>query len=326
VGAGPFVVVSDKLSSKLVVKRNPLFFKKGQPYLDGITFQSIASEQAAYQAMLAGQGDVTGLGTPPLIKQAQQNSKFTVTIQPGTSPYVIQLNTMTAPFNNLKAREAIYYATDWKAIDKGIFGNQYPITESFTAPAGLFYHQNVPGYRTYDLAKAKALVKQLGGLKVMLGTLSGFIPDEIDKALQTQWKKAGIETKIESWQLNTLVEEFNGKKWQAMLQTAGAWDPAAGIGVAFRFSSTSPFTGVKDPKLDKILTQAASILDPAKRDQLYQQAAKYISDHAYAPFGLAIAGASVVAKGIHGPGLTTKEPSIAVAAQTIWSEVYQDKG
>ena len=37
------------------------------------------------------------------------------------------------------------------------------MTQSFTAQAGLFYHPVVAGYIGYDLAKAKALVKQLAG-------------------------------------------------------------------------------------------------------------------------------------------------------------------
>ncbi len=82
---------------------------------------------------------------------------------PSTSPYVIQLNTAIAPFNNLNAREAVYYATDVNLIDQRLFGNLHPVTEGFTAPNGLFYEQNVPGYRTYDLAKAKAAVQAAGG-------------------------------------------------------------------------------------------------------------------------------------------------------------------
>lgn len=47
----------------------------------------------------------------------------------------------------------------------------------------------------------------------------------------------------------------HGKKWQSMIQTAGSFDPAAGVGVGFRFLSTSPISGVHDPKLDMMLNQ-----------------------------------------------------------------------
>jgi peptide/nickel transport system substrate-binding protein len=64
VGAGPFTVVSNQLSSALVLQKNPTYFKPGLPYLDKLTFQSIGGDQPAYQALLAGQAQAyEGLNT-----------------------------------------------------------------------------------------------------------------------------------------------------------------------------------------------------------------------------------------------------------------------
>jgi peptide/nickel transport system substrate-binding protein len=330
VGAGPFTVVSDRLSTKLVLKRNPNFFIKGQPYLDNLTFQSITGDQPAYQALLAGQAQAfEGMSTPPVIAQAQKSDKLTVTLQPGTSPYLVHFNTNIAPFNNIKAREAMYYATDWNAISKGLFGSApggAPIVvQGFTTPADLYYHQKTPGYRTYDLAKAKALVKELGGIKVQLITTDVYTANEVVKALQTQWQKAGMTVTVKALQLNPLIKALTGGKWQAELGTAGAWDPGAGVGIGFRFSSTSPFTGVKDKKLDSLINQAAATAVDAQRDTGYQAVAKYISDKAYGMFGFAFANANVVTKGLQGPGLTTQVPALAVDSPVNWAAAWMSK-
>jgi peptide/nickel transport system substrate-binding protein len=326
VGAGPFTVVEDQLSSKLVLAKNPNYFEEGQPYLDKLTFQSIGGDQPAYQALQAGQAQAyEGLNTTPLLQQAQKNDKLQVAVQAATSPYVIQLNTATAPFNDEKAREAIYAATDFDAINKGIFGGQYDVSQGFTAPGGLFYQQKVDGYPGYDLDKAKQMVKDLGGLTVTLGTISNYVATQINTALQTQWQEAGIDVQIEDYQLSTLIQQFTGGTWQAMLQTAGAWDPAAGVGVGFRFGSTSPFSGVKDPELDKLLADAASTVDETQRGDLYQQAAELIAAKHYAPFGLAFAPANLSVTGVHGPGLTTKIPAALVNSQVIWDEVWMEQ-
>ena len=58
VGAGPFEVVSDTLSSALVLKKNPGYWQKGRPYLDNLTFKTVGGDEAAYEAMLAGEGQV----------------------------------------------------------------------------------------------------------------------------------------------------------------------------------------------------------------------------------------------------------------------------
>jgi peptide/nickel transport system substrate-binding protein len=327
VGAGPFVVVSDKLNSELVLKRNPKFFKadKGLPYLDSLTFKSIGSDQAAYQALLAGSaGAYEALAAPSLIKQAESNPKLTVTSQPATAPYMTQLNTLAPPFNNKKAREAIYYASNWKAINEGVFDGKQTLVQGFTTPDDLFYHQKTPGYRTYDLAKAKQLVQELGGLHVRLITPTDNLNKEVMTALQTQWQQAGIDVSIKDYQLPGFIQQFNGGKWQAALATAGGWDPSAGLGLGFRFSSTAQFTSVKDPQLDTLIEQSVETGNKSDRAQIYQKIAKYLSDHALASFGFGFAPASLVVKGVHGPGLTTKIPPIARETSIIWSQVWRE--
>jgi peptide/nickel transport system substrate-binding protein len=327
VGAGPFTVVSNKLSSQIVLKRNPTYFKKDRPFLDQLTFKSIGGDQAAYQALQAGQAQAyENLSTPSLIDQIKKNPKFTVTQQLSTSPYNIQLNTAIPPFNNPKARQAIYYATDSEAIRSKLFQNRYPNTQGFTGPGGLFFQAEVPGYRTYDLEKAKALVKELGGLKVELGTINVLVAKQTTQALQSQWAQAGIKTEIKGYDLGPLIQAFQSKKWKAMLQTAGSYDPAAGVGVAFRYASQSPFSGVHDKKLDALLGQAAGTLDNGQRKALYDKAAKYMNDQAYSPFLFAFAPASVAKKGVTGPGLTTALTCVVVTPSILYDEVSMGGG
>jgi len=325
VGAGPFVVVSDVPSSQLVLQRNPHYWEMGKPYLNKLIFKPVASDEAAYEAMLAGSGQVyEGMSTPQLVSTFK--SHFTVTAEPSTSPYDIQLNTFAPPFNNIKARQAIYYATNAAQIDQKLFNNTYPVTESFTAKAGLFYEPVVPGYIGYDLAKAKALVKQLGGMNITLYTITSPVAESLDEALQTQWQQAGMKVTLKNFDLTGLISVFQSHKWQAFLQTAGAYDPGTGVGVAFRFASTSPFTGVKDPKVDSLINAAASTINDKTRAKLYAQLSEYLAKKAYGPFLFPIAGYNIAAKGIHGPGLTTPIPTIVVLPGILWQDVYTTNG
>src|ERR1700745_475307 len=131
------------------------------------------------------------MATPTLV--SQYKAHFTTTEQPATSPYDIQLNTAIPPFNNMNARLAIYYAPDAALIHQKLFGNQFQVVQGFPAPGGLFYYPNVPGYPTYDLNKAKSLVKQIpGGLTVNFFTLASPVNQNFMEALQQLWKQAGI--------------------------------------------------------------------------------------------------------------------------------------
>jgi peptide/nickel transport system substrate-binding protein len=325
IGAGPFRVVSNQLSSRLVLERNPLYWEAGRPYLDGLIFQSIGNEQAAYQALLAGDAQAfEGMTSTPLIQAAMNSSQVTLTLQPATSPYMVQLNTLQAPFNDRRAREAIYYATDVDAILRGLFNNQYPASQSFTGPGGLFHHPQVPAYRGYDLAKARAIVEELGGLRVTLATLRSFVAEQVITALQSQWQMAGIDATIEVQELGAQIRSLQSGTWESMLMAIGSYDPEAGPGLSFRFHSQGVYTGVRDETLDRLIVDAAGTFDQDERDALYLAAGKYVSDSAYAPFLFAPSRAQVTAPGLHGPGLTTKIPPVFINTGVLWSEVWTE--
>jgi peptide/nickel transport system substrate-binding protein len=329
VGAGPFTMVSDSYSNQIVMKKNPTYWQapQGLPYLDDLTFKSVSGDEAAYEAMLAGEGQVyTDMSTPQLLTESAQH--FDVLNQLGTSPYDLQLNTAVAPFNNPKAREAIYAMTNFAPILQNIFKNAYPVVEGFTGPGGICYEQNVPGYQGYNATLAKQLVQASGLDKVTinLGTISSSpVAAETTQALAQEWSAFGVKTTLHSYALDALIQAFtanSGKSWQAMIQTAGAYDPAGGVGVGFRFNSTSPFSGVHDPKLDTILSNAAASSSLSVRCPLYNQAAEYIAKNYYGPFYFSFAPANVSVKGVAGPGLTTPLPAVAVTPAVLWEDVY----
>jgi peptide/nickel transport system substrate-binding protein len=331
VGAGPFIMVSDSYSNQIVMKKNPTYWQapQGLPYLDNLTFKSVSGDEAAYEAMLSGEGQVyIDMSTPQLLTESAQH--FDVLNQLGTSPYDLQLNTASAPFNNVKAREAIYAMTNFAPILKNIFDNQYPVVEGFTGPGGICYEPTVPGYQGYNPTLAKQLVAESGLNKVTinLGTISSSeVASETTEALSQEWAAFGVKTTLHVYPLNGLIQAFtanSGKSWQAMIQTAGAYDPAGGVGVGFRFNSTSPFSGVHDPKLDTILNEAEASSELTTRCGYYDQAAEYIAKNYYGPFYFAFAPANVSVKGVAGPGLTTPLPAVAVAPAVLWEDVYDN--
>ena len=324
VGAGPFTVVSDTPSQEIVLKRNPGYWQKGYPLLSAITFKTVANDEAAYEAMQAGQGQVYIDASSPQI-EAEAAKTYKVVEEKSTSPYDIQFNTAIAPFNNIEAREAIYYATNAKQIDSKLFNNLFPLTESFTAPGGLFYEPTVPGYIGYNLAKAKALVKKLGGLTVNFFTIAIPTAVEATDALAAQWQAAGINVTTANYALAPLISQFTGGKWQVALQTAGAWDPAQGVGVGFRFDSHSPFSGVHSTALDTLLETAAGSTSLATRKKDYAAAAALIAKEAWGPFLFSYAPDQIFVKSVTGPGLSIPLPAVAVSATVLWQDVTTKK-
>jgi peptide/nickel transport system substrate-binding protein len=286
IGAGPFMVKSDVPSAKLELIRNPHYWKEGYPKLDSIHVETVGTDESAYEAMLSGQAQVyESMGTLSLVKTAESSKQVSIYKVPPNSPFIAKFNTGAPPFNNILARDALYYASNPRTIAQHLFDNEYPLTQSPTGPAGLFYQPKVPGYRTYNLARAKALVHQLGGLHFDMDVFDlPFVVQTAD-ALQAQWQKAGISVSLTPVNLTQFIQTFRSGQWSSFLTIAGSYDPAVGpLSVNSSFTSHSPFSGVHDPTLDAMLNQAASTVNMSQRAADYRSIFKYLSNNAYGVF------------------------------------------
>lgn len=324
VGAGPFMMVSNLVNHQIVMKKNPGYFKKGQPYLDKLEFTTVSDDQTAYEALQSGTGQAAQMTTPSIIAQAKGNSAFSTLVTRGSTPTMVQLNTAAPPFNSKLARQAIYYATDSAAIAQHLFNGMFPTAESFLGPGDLFYQPTVPGYLGYNLAKAKQVVSRLGGMSISLFGPNDPLSTETLQALAQMWGQAGIKVTVHPYSLVGQIQAFS-KPWQAALQANGAWDPGISDGLPFRFLSTAPFSGVHDKALDSMMAQANRTLNTAQRAADYHNIAKYIASQAYAPFLVAVAPVSVTASDVHGPGLSTSIPVISTVINPYWDEAWIGK-
>jgi peptide/nickel transport system substrate-binding protein len=316
VGAGPFTVVSDTISSELVLKKNPNYWQKGLPYLDNLTFKDVSSDESALEAMQSGQAQAYVLmGTEQLVKSFE--SSFTTTEEPSSSPLDVQMNTKIAPFNNIVAREALYYATDAPLIAQKLFAGYTKAVQGFTAPGGLFYDPTVPGYRTYDLAKAKALVKQAGGVSFALLAGNAGVQKTLAEALQAQWQAAGMKVTLDLADLPSVIQGFDSGKWQADDSGDGAFDPATGVAQMFRFLSTSVFSGVHDPKLDALLNEGTAAPE-SQRDAIYKQVAEYESTNAYTVELFPAPDWNIADHDVSAPGLTSVFPETIDIPEIWW--------
>ena len=329
VGAGPFIMVSDSYSNQIVMKKNPTYWQasQGLPYLDNLTFKSVSGDEAAYEAMLAGEGQVyTDMSTPQLLTESAQH--FNVLNQLGTSPYDLQLNTAVAPFNNPKARAGDLRDDQLRADPGEHLQERVPGRPGLHRPRRHLLPAEgprLPGLQPDAGQAAGAAVRPGQGDDRPRHDLLSPVAAETTQALAQEWAAFGVKTTLHSYPLNALIQAFTangGKSWQSMIQTAGAYDPAGGVGVGFRFNSTSPFSGVHDPKLDSILAQAAGSSDLGTRCPLYNQAAAYIAKNYYGPFYFSFAPANVSVKGVAGPGLTTPLPAVSVTPAILWEDVY----
>jgi peptide/nickel transport system substrate-binding protein len=191
---GPYYFASYNPNKQLVMKRNPYFkewSKDAAPdgYPDQITQSYGLTVEAQITAIENGQYDWT-LESPPADRLNEIGTKYAsqAHVETLTAFWYAPMNTRLAPFNNLKARQAVNYAIDRNALVK-IFGGPKLATPSCQVlPPGFPGHVDYCPYtknpgKTWsapDLAKAKQLVKESGTAGQRVAVVSS--DDEVNKA------------------------------------------------------------------------------------------------------------------------------------------------
>jgi peptide/nickel transport system substrate-binding protein len=194
VGTGPFVMTR-RDAQGFDFERNPSYWDAAKPYLDGLNMRIIPDQQGVVTALQAG--DVDGITNTSDIanSQAATEPRMRVIQVAGLGTNQISLNNATAPFNNLKARQAVAMATDRDTLLRishpgGTFERVDGPWPSGMPVTGAAVSSQFP---PYDLERAKQLVGEVGGISFTLETYNvGSFPQQA-QALQSMWGQAGIK-------------------------------------------------------------------------------------------------------------------------------------
>ena len=186
VGTGPFVLEKYLAGQRVILKRNPKYWRKdasGQrlPYLDGVTYLVVQSIDLAALKFQEGEIDYFGMRGRdyPRLKPKEKEGNFTIyKLGPGMGSSFLVLNqnplkdqASGAPFvdpvklswfTNLSFRRAVAHATDKESMINIVMnGLGYPQHGPMTVSEGYFYNPNVRVYE-YDPQKAKRILADAG--------------------------------------------------------------------------------------------------------------------------------------------------------------------
>jgi peptide/nickel transport system substrate-binding protein len=168
IGTGPFKFVEFKPNERITLTRNPDYWKKGRPYLDGIEFTIIRDVSTAHLAFVAGKLDWIATSMPLLKDVRSQAPEAICQITPcGISRNLI-VNRDAPPFDNADMRRAVALSLDRKAfidiISEGqgdIGGVMQPLPEGvWGMPHEVL--ETLPGYDP-DVQKNRSEAREIMG-------------------------------------------------------------------------------------------------------------------------------------------------------------------
>src|SRR5712672_3603836 len=137
IGTGPFKFVEFKPNESIKLTRNPDYWKKDRPYLDGIEFTILREIAPRNLAFFAGKFDVTspyGVTVPTLKDFASQAPQAICEVTATNVNRTMIINSSAPPFDNSDLRRAMALSLDRKAFIDIITDGQGDIGGAMQTP------------------------------------------------------------------------------------------------------------------------------------------------------------------------------------------------
>lgn len=277
VGTGPFKFVEWVQGDHITLARFDNYFKKGMPYLDGITFKFLAVDQSRIQGLQAATLDWVDAVPLNQLTALKKNKAYTYVTSPRAGiPDFVAMNCAAAPFNNKALRQAVAAAVNRKEIiEVAYFGAG---EEGWMeVPSGSsWYGGNPPYHNGPDLTTAKQKMAEAGypnGLTVTYLSLPQY-PElqTTGVVLKDQLQKIGINVDIQQLEVTVWFDRYAKGNYQlTSAYWSGTIDPD-------NFYSTQMVTGspnndckYSNPQVDALVARARSATDDGERKSLYEQ-------------------------------------------------------
>jgi peptide/nickel transport system substrate-binding protein len=309
-GTGPYMFASYDPKSRLKLLRNPAFRvwnAQAQPdgFVDEIDYDFGLSNEDETTAVANDQADWM-FDSVPADRLNEVGTRYPnrLDISPLAAMHYLPMNTRIAPFDNIKARQAVNLAVDRAAAVKLLGGPKLATVTCQIIPPSIGGHQDYcPWTRNPashwsgpDIGRARALVKESGtaGQKVTLVAPDTAIGRAIGSYLRSVLNDLGYEASVKVLAQSVQLTYIQNTKNNVQISFTDWYQdyPVASdfLDILFSCSSFHPgsdasinIAGVCDPVLEKQMNHAmeTSVSSPAAANEIWAAADRRVVDQAY---------------------------------------------
>jgi peptide/nickel transport system substrate-binding protein len=299
VGSGPFKFKSYTPGATFEGERNPDYFVKDRPYLNGYKFFISTETSVRAAAIRSGRAYIEFRDLPNADVESikkQLGDKAVVQHTPFVINFGIAINNTVKPFTDVRVRKALTLGIDRYTAGRvlhgltglrDVGGLTRPGTEWAMSPADL---EKFPGFGRdpeKSRAEAKKLLAEAGypnGFKVTLMNRNIKLPYQ-DWAVYViqEWRKIGIEAtnrplETASW----YADARDQGNFEMTVYPYGAFiDDPDQLLAPFITGSPQNWARFSNPAIDDLYSRQARTLDPAERRKLVIELQKIVLENAY---------------------------------------------
>jgi peptide/nickel transport system substrate-binding protein len=286
IGTGPFKFVELKQNESIKFVKNPDYWKKGKPYLDGQEFTIVKSRSTRVLGFVADKFDMTHPNdiTIPLLKDVkEQNPAAVCYTYPTNISYNIIVNREQAPFDNPDVRLAMSYAMDRDAFIKILMNGEGAKGGVMLPPPNGVWGMppdvlaKTPGYgdKTADIKKGQELMKKAGfgpdnRLSAVVSTRNVATYRDPAVILIDQLKAIYIDAELKTIENSNWHATVAKKDYQIGMNLTGLAvdDPDVALFENYACGSQRNYTGYCNKDLQALFEKQSSMSDVEARKKL----------------------------------------------------------
>ncbi len=295
VGTGPFYLKLWEENTKLVLRKNPLYFEKDEqgqqlPYLEAVAITFLPDKQSEFLQFIQGRLDFLNSIDPSykddlLTPEGNLRARYQQDIRIQKIPFLnteylgVYLPDSLNPLSNRLLRKAVNHGFDREKMIMYLRnGIGEPGTNGFL-PKGLPGYVEQKGF-SYDPALAKSLVEQYrqetGSQQVSISITTNSQYVDLCEFIQRELENVGITVKIDVVPPSTLRQmKANGKAAIFRASWIADYPDAENYFTLFYSKNFAPngpnYTHFKNSDFDAYYEQAIQLVDEKSRYVMYRK-------------------------------------------------------
>ncbi|WP_137176463.1 ABC transporter substrate-binding protein [Roseomonas sp. AR75] len=287
VGAGPYELQQFVPGDRVVMRARQGWFGEARQF-DTVTFRVIPEAGARIAAVMAGEVDLI-TGVPPSeMQRINASNRASAAAVDSTRTVFLKFNNLIPPLrDNLPLRQALNLAVDRAAIRDAIWNGMGSISPcQLLTPAYFGFNPNLQ-VPAFDPARARQLLAQAGirpgqvsiNLEVPVGPY--LLAQDIAQAVAAQIEDIGVRVRIVEMEFGAFMNKYI--RAQDLGNTAylsHAWPTLDADGLLTLLEAGNPYAYWDDDVFSGYLRQARQTNDPARRQELFNQATQRMCDQA----------------------------------------------
>ena len=272
IGTGPFRLKEFKRGLRSVVVRNPDYWRPGRPYVDEVVLAGLGDEGARVNALLSGDLDLVAAIDPRSVARVESSRGYAVFRQASGQYSNLAMRQDMAPGRSADFTMAVKLLFDRARIVQSVaLGNATVANDQPIPPGNRFWFAGLP-QRELDLDRARHHFRRsgVGGAPIpVVASPAATYSVEMTLALEQSARRVGMNLQLQRMPPDGYWSNHWGKSAVGWGNVNARPNADAVLTQFFKSDAANNDARWKDPRFDRLLLQARSEVDEARRKALY---------------------------------------------------------